>query len=93
MAHERIYGEADLKGGSTEVCSTRFFLGGGEALARPLTIEARDFLRLVRSEKIIGFTDKDDLIESLRLCSRAHQSLLKETTSGHSEWRRYYKGG
>ncbi|KAM7538454.1 hypothetical protein Aperf_G00000062635 [Anoplocephala perfoliata] len=84
IAHERMHGEAGFKGGSAEVCSTRSFYGGGEALARPLTLEARDFLRLVRSEKIPGFTDEDDLIESLRRCSRMHQSLLKETMAGHS---------
>ncbi|VDN99329.1 unnamed protein product [Rodentolepis nana] len=85
MAHARIHGKYGFKGGSTEVCSTRSFCGGGEALARPLTVEVRSFLDMVLSEKILGFTDESDLLEALKQCSRAHQKVIREAAAGH-DW-------
>lgn len=84
MAHEKVHGESGLKGGSTEVCSTRSFRGGGEAFARPLTEEVRGFLRMVRSE-IPGLIDENDLLESLKRCSRAHRNVIREAAAGHGE--------
>ncbi|KAM3181769.1 hypothetical protein ACTXT7_013716 [Hymenolepis weldensis] len=85
MAHEKVHGESGLKGGSTEVCSTRSFRGGGEALARPLTEEVRGFRRMLRSEKILGLTDENDLLESLKQCSRAHRNVIREAAAGYGE--------
>nr|CDS32227.1 carnitine O palmitoyltransferase 2 [Hymenolepis microstoma] len=85
MAYARIHGKYGFKGGSTEVCSTRSFCGGGEALARPLTAEVRGFLDMVLSEKILGWTDENDLLESLKQCSRAHQKVIREASAGH-DW-------
>ena len=81
-----MHGEAGLTGGSTEMCSTRKFLGGRSAILRPLTEEARNFLRLLRSYQTtatpFGPMEEDDLLDALHRCSRVHIKLLREAAAG-----------